>query len=43
MNKKKIKKKLCRKFKKLLVRHRKEMNLFIKASSPRYWKQNSDV
>lgn len=37
MNKKKLKKKLCRKFKKLLVKHRKEMDLFIKSSNPKYW------
>lgn len=39
MNKKKLKKKLCRKFKKLLVRHRKEMRLFLEDTSPKHWKQ----
>ncbi len=40
MNKKKLKKKLCRKFKKLLVRHRKEMKLFFNASNPKYWNKS---
>lgn len=40
MNKKKLKKKLCRKFKKLLIKHRNEMEIFVKAISPINWNKN---
>ena len=34
------KKKLCKKFKKLLVKHRREMKLFVGAISPKHWNKN---
>lgn len=37
MNKKKLKKKLCRKFKKLLIRHKKELEVFLEHTNPKYW------
>lgn len=41
MSKKKLKKKLCRKFKRLLIKHRQKMGIFLKAIGPANWNRNS--